>query len=79
MVCVGKVGPNNNQRFTHTHYNPLAPSISILAQSLLGHPILWPWLGIEQIDAGAVRDWMLANLDRTHFLCRVTAQRSAAR
>jgi hypothetical protein len=49
------------------HYNASVPSVSTLAQSLLGHPILWPWLGIDHIDAGAVRDWMLANLDRTHF------------
>lgn len=67
VLKVGKVGPNNSQRFTHMHYNPSAPSISTLAQSLLGHPILWPWLGIEHLDAGAVRDWMLANLERTHF------------
>jgi hypothetical protein len=45
----------------------VAPTISTLAQSLLAHPILWPWLGIEQIDAAAVEKWMLDNLDRIHF------------
>ncbi len=67
VLKVGKVGPNNRRRFTHSHYNPSAPTISTLAQSLLAHPILWPWLGIEHIDAGTVEAWMLTNLDRIHF------------
>ena len=37
------------------------------AQSLLAHPVLWPWLGIEHLDADSVENWMLTNLDRTHF------------
>lgn len=67
VLKVGMVGPNNHRRFTRSHYNPAAPSISILAQSLLGHPILWPWLGIKHLKVEAVDSWMLANLDRTHF------------
>ena len=46
VLKVGRVGPNNRRRFTHSHYLAVAPSISTLAQSLLAHPILWPWLGI---------------------------------
>lgn len=67
VLKVGKVGPGNKRRFRHSHYNPSAPTISTLAQSLLSHPILWPWLGIEDIDAGTVEEWMLTNLDRIHF------------
>jgi hypothetical protein len=67
VLKVGKVGPNNMRRFERSHYNPAAPTISTLAQSLLAHPILWPWLGIQYIDAGTVEDWMLTNLDRIHF------------
>lgn len=67
VLKVGRVGPNNKRRFTHSHYNPDAPTISTLAQSLLAHPILWPWLGVQELDAEAVANWMFANLDRIHF------------
>jgi hypothetical protein len=67
VLKVGEVGPTNKRRFTRSHYRPTAPTISTLAQSLLAHPILWPWLGIEQVDADTVEKWMLDNLDRTHF------------
>lgn len=67
VLKVGKVGPNNRRCFTDSHYNPSAPTISTLAQSLLAHPILWPWLGIQHIDADTVENWMLTNLDRIHF------------
>jgi hypothetical protein len=30
--------------------------------------VLWPWLGIQHLDVNGVESWMLANLDRTHFL-----------
>jgi hypothetical protein len=64
---VGKVGPNNKRRFRHSHYNPTARTISTLAQSLLAHPILWSWLGIQDLDAEVVEYCMLSNLDRIHF------------
>jgi len=67
VLKVGKVGPGNRRRFTRSHYNPSAPTISTLAQSLLAHPILWPWLGIDHIEAETVEKWMLGNLDRIHF------------
>lgn len=67
VLKVGQVGPGNGQRFTYMHYRPNAPSVSTLAQSLLAHPILWPWLGIDHIDANQIEDWMLTNLDRIHF------------
>jgi hypothetical protein len=67
VLKVGLVGPNNKRRFRHSHYNPTARAISTLAQSLLAHPILWTWLGIQDLDAETVEDWMLNNLDRTHF------------
>ena len=40
---------------------------STLAKSLVGHPVLWPWLGISQLDASNVKPWMLAHLDRLHI------------
>ncbi len=61
------MGPNNKRRFRHSHYVAEARTISTLAQSLLAHPVLWAWLGIEHLDAGSVENWMLTNLDRTHF------------
>ena len=64
---IGKVGPNNKRRFRHSHYVAEARTISTLPQSLLAHPVLWPWLGIEHLDADSVENWMLTNLDRTHF------------
>lgn len=67
VLKVGRVGPGNRRRFTHSHYIAEAPTISTLAQSLLAHPILWPWLGIERLDARDAESWMLTNLDRTHF------------
>jgi hypothetical protein len=67
VLKVGQVGPGNEPRFTYMHYRPNVPSISTLAQSLLAHPILWSWLGIDHIDANKVEDWMLTNLDRIHF------------
>jgi hypothetical protein len=67
VLKVGKVGPNNKRRFRHAHYVAEARTISTLAQSLLAHPVLWPWLGIEHLDADSVENWMLTNLDRTHF------------
>jgi hypothetical protein len=67
VLKVGKVGPRNKRRFRHSHYIPAARSISTLAQSLLVHPILWPWLGIQDLDAEVVESWMLTNLDRFHF------------
>jgi hypothetical protein len=67
VLKVGKVGPGNRRRFTRSHYNPSAPTISTLAQSLLAHPVLWPWLGIDRIEAETAEEWMLDNLDRIHF------------
>lgn len=67
VLKVGMVGPGNRRRFRHSHYIAEAPGISTLAQSLLAHPVLWPWLGIERLDADSVESWMLTNLDRTHF------------
>jgi len=55
VLKVGRVGPNNKRRFRHSHYLPTARTISTLAQSLLAHPILWPWLGIQDLNAAISR------------------------
>ncbi|HEV2071916.1 MAG TPA: hypothetical protein VGR26_19205 [Acidimicrobiales bacterium] len=65
VLKVGKVGAKSGPRFYSQHYTLSAPST--LAKSLLRHRILWPWLGVTALDATNVRDWMLTNLDRTHF------------
>jgi hypothetical protein len=28
---------------------------------------MWPWLGVDTLDAATVKPWMLTNLDRVHF------------
>jgi hypothetical protein len=48
------------------HYNP-GSSNSNLAKSLLTHPILWPWLGIQSLTVESVGDWIRASVDRTDF------------
>jgi hypothetical protein len=67
VLKVGQAGAGNEDRFKRMHYRPHALSVGALAASLLAHPVLWPWLGITHLDATTVVDWMLTNLDRTHF------------
>ena len=62
-----KVGrATSPMRFTYMHYNPRS-SNSNLAKSLLTYPILWPWLGIQYLDAESVGEWIRTRLDRAHF------------
>jgi histidinol dehydrogenase len=28
---------------------------------------MWPWLGVDQLDPGSVKGWMLRSLERVHF------------
>lgn len=65
VLKVGRVGSNSNARFQSQHYSP-ASARSTLANSLITYPLLWPWLGIDHLDASTVRDWMLAHLDRAN-------------
>jgi hypothetical protein len=65
VLKVGKAGSNSDARFRSQHYTLSAGSS--LAKSLLGHRIVWPWLGIDQLDEVTVKPWMLANLDRLHI------------
>jgi hypothetical protein len=67
VLKVGKAGAGNHERFKYMHYRLPAKGMSTLAGSLLAHPILWPWLGIGQLDAATVGEWILARLDRVHF------------
>jgi hypothetical protein len=66
VLKVGKVGPNSEARFRYMHYSP-GSSNSNLAKSLLAHPILWPWLGIQHLTVDSVGHWIRTNLDRTNF------------
>jgi hypothetical protein len=65
VLKVGKVGPNSDARFRSQHYT--TSGRSTLAKSLLAHPIVWPWLGISQLDEASVKPWMLSSLDRLHI------------
>jgi len=66
VLKVGRVGPNSNARFQSQHYSP-ASARSTLANSLITYRLLWPWLGIDHLDAPTVRDWMLTHLDRANI------------
>jgi hypothetical protein len=66
ILKVGRVGPNSNARFQSQHYSPTS-SRSNLANSILGYPALWSWLGIDHIDQSMVRNWMLTHLDRANI------------
>lgn len=65
VLKVGKVGPNSDARFRSQHYT--TSGRSTLARSLLAHRILWPWLGISELDDASVKQWMLSNLGRMHI------------
>lgn len=65
VLKVGKVGANSDARFRSQHYGFSAGST--LAKSLMTHQVLWPWLGIDQLDRNTAKAWMLMNLDRDHF------------
>jgi hypothetical protein len=66
ILKVGRVGPNSNARFQSQHDSP-SSARSNLANSILGFPELWPWLGIDVLDQSTVRDWMLGNLGRANI------------
>lgn len=66
VLKVGKVGAKSSARFCSQHYLPNSAS-SNLAKSLISERVLWPYLGIDQLDESNVRAWMLANLERDHF------------
>jgi hypothetical protein len=53
VLKVGKVAPNSDARFRSQHYT--TSGRSTLAKSLLAHPIVWPWLGITQLDEASVK------------------------
>jgi hypothetical protein len=56
VLKVGRPGPNSDPRFYSHHYNFSAGST--LAKSLVGHLVVWPWLGIAHMDSTTVKQWM---------------------
>lgn len=66
VLKVGRVGPSSNARFQSQHYSPTS-SRSNLANSILGYPALWSWLGIVHVDQSMIRNWMLTHLDRANI------------
>jgi hypothetical protein len=65
VLKVGRVGPKSGPRFGYQHYG--ASARSTLAKSLVRYRIMWPWLGIDELDESTVQPWMLTHLDRAHF------------
>ncbi len=66
VLKVGKVGANSSARFCSQHYLPGSAG-SNLAKSLLAERVLWPYLGIEQLDQAGIKAWMCEHLDRDHI------------
>jgi hypothetical protein len=71
VLKVGKVGCNSNARFQSQHYNPRSAQ-SNLARSLVEVRILWPYLGIVELNESNVRRWIEDNTDRDNFYLRAT-------
>ena len=72
VLKVGRVGPNSNARFQSQHYSATSARSS-LAKSLIAYLLLWPWLGIDEVDASTIREWMLIHLDRANIYVPATA------
>ncbi len=66
VLKVGKAGAKSASRFCYQHYLPNSNG-STLAKSLLAERLLWPFLGIRELDQGSVKAWMCENLDRDHI------------
>lgn len=66
MLKVGKVGANSAARFCSQHYLP-GSAQNDLAKSLLTEKVLWPYLGIDDLDKSDVKNWICQHLARDHF------------
>ncbi len=66
VLKVGRVGPNSAARFSAQHYSSRSAGSS-LAKSLLRYRVMWPWLGISDLEETTVKSWMTSNLDRAHW------------
>lgn len=64
---VGMAGPRSKPRFTYQHYSP-ASAPSTLAGTLLQARVLWPFLGIEDLDERSSGAWLQEHTNRDHFL-----------
>lgn len=73
VLKVGMVGPKSAARFTSQHYLPSSAGSNV-AKSLITERLLWPFLGVEYLDASNVKSWMLENLERDHFFFDPNAQ-----
>jgi len=66
VLKLGKAGPNSSARFQSQHYDP-SRAPSTLATALVNSTILWPYLGITEVDAAEVGRWIKKNVDRDNF------------
>ncbi len=58
--------PNSAARFSAQHYSSRSAGSS-LAKRLLRYSIMWPWLGISDVNSTTVKSWMTNNLDRARW------------
>lgn len=65
VLKVGKAGSKSAARFTYQHYGFNA--MSTLARSLVHTPILWRYLGIDEVTKDSVATWIREHCDRDHF------------
>ncbi len=73
VLKVGKVGPKSNARFQSQHYNP-GSAPSTLGATLHRSVILWPYLGITELDLEGVGRWIKRHTDRDHFYIDASEQ-----
>jgi hypothetical protein len=66
VLKVGKGGSNCNARFQSQHYN-VNSAPSTLAGRLVRTTVLWPYLGINNLEISGVRRWIEQNTDRDNF------------
>ena len=66
VLKVGKVGSNSSPRFQYQHYNYRSAG-SNLSKSIIDSKILWPYLGITELQINHVSNWIKENVDRDHF------------
>ncbi|MEE9389072.1 MAG: hypothetical protein V3U96_10725 [Paracoccaceae bacterium] len=65
ILKVGKAGQNSNARYQSQHYGFSAPST--VSKAIFFNPVLWPYLGILELEKEMVGDWLRKNTERYNF------------
>jgi hypothetical protein len=66
ILKVGKAGKKSNARYQSQHYGFSAPST--VSRAIFLNPVLWPYLGIRELEKEKVGDWLKENTERHNFL-----------